>query len=126
MIGDGKGHPSPPSEPYVKRNTFMGSAVSINLKSQLQKLFSKLKKFQICPIIIYISNFSPNPQLNAFYTRLLDSSNSQKVVMVACMRKMLITLNAMLKKTNLLGPSSTKCSILNTVAKVLTRINLKR
>ncbi len=38
-----------------------------------------------------------NPQIKAFYDRLTDSGKPHKVAMTACMRKMLITLNAMLK-----------------------------
>jgi len=38
-----------------------------------------------------------NPQIKAFYDRLTDAGKPHKVAMTACMRKMLITLNAMLK-----------------------------
>ena len=38
-----------------------------------------------------------NPQIKAFYDRLRDAGKPHKVAMTACMRKMLITLNAMLK-----------------------------
>lgn len=38
-----------------------------------------------------------NPQIMAFYKRLSDAGKPHKVAMAACMRKMLITLNAMIK-----------------------------
>ncbi len=38
-----------------------------------------------------------NPQIKAFYDRLTEAGKPHKVAMTACMRKMLVTLNAMLK-----------------------------
>lgn len=38
-----------------------------------------------------------NPVIRAFYTRLLEAGKPKKVVLVACMRKLLIILNSMLK-----------------------------
>jgi len=38
-----------------------------------------------------------NPIIKEFYTRLLDSGKAKKVALIACMRKLLIILNAMLK-----------------------------
>jgi len=38
-----------------------------------------------------------NPQIKAFYGRLSEAGKPHKVAMTACMRKMLMTLNAMLK-----------------------------
>ena len=38
-----------------------------------------------------------NPQIKSFYQRLSDAGKPHKVAMAACMRKMLITLNAMIK-----------------------------
>jgi transposase len=38
-----------------------------------------------------------NPQIRTFYNRLTEAGKPHKVAMTACMRKMLITLNAMLK-----------------------------
>jgi transposase len=38
-----------------------------------------------------------NPQIKAFYERLLGAGKPRKVALVACMRKLLIILNAMLK-----------------------------
>mgnify|MGYP001191730954 FL=1 len=41
-----------------------------------------------------------NPTIKAFYLRLRDAGKSYKVALVACMRKLLIILNAMLKHQN--------------------------
>ncbi len=38
-----------------------------------------------------------NPQLKGFYERLLAAGKAKKVALVACMRKLLIILNAVLK-----------------------------
>jgi transposase len=38
-----------------------------------------------------------NPQIKEFYERLLSAGKPRKVALVACMRKLLIVLNAMLK-----------------------------
>ncbi len=38
-----------------------------------------------------------NPQIKEFYERLLASGKAKKVALVACMRKLLVILNAMLK-----------------------------
>ena len=38
-----------------------------------------------------------NPQIKEFYERLLGLGKPRKVALVACMRKLLIILNAMLK-----------------------------
>lgn len=38
-----------------------------------------------------------NPVLNAFYRRLLASGKAKKVALIACMRKLLVTLNAILR-----------------------------
>lgn len=38
-----------------------------------------------------------NPVLKAFYQRLVASGNPKKVALVACMRKLLVILNAMMK-----------------------------
>ncbi|MDV2989178.1 MAG: IS110 family transposase [Dehalogenimonas sp.] len=49
---------------------------------------------------IYMAAFSAvrwNPLLREFYQRLLDSGKRRKVALVACMRKLLCILNAMLK-----------------------------
>jgi transposase len=49
-----------------------------------------------------------NPRIRAFYARLLAAGKPKKVALVACMRKLLIILNAMMReqKTKLL-PSTT-------------------
>jgi transposase len=38
-----------------------------------------------------------NPILKAFYQRLVASGKPKKVALVACMRKLLVILNAMMK-----------------------------
>ena len=38
-----------------------------------------------------------NPVLRAFYHRLVDRGKSKKVALIACMRKMLAMLNAILR-----------------------------
>jgi len=38
-----------------------------------------------------------NPTIGAFYRRLCDAGKPQKVALVACMRKPLTTLNALLR-----------------------------
>jgi transposase len=38
-----------------------------------------------------------NPALRTFYQRLLDHAKPPKVALTACMRKLLVILNAMLK-----------------------------
>ena len=38
-----------------------------------------------------------NPVLRAFYDRLLEAGKAKKVVLTACMRKLLTILNAMVK-----------------------------
>lgn len=55
-----------------------------------------------------------NPVISAFYQRLLDAGKAKKVALTACMRKLLVILNAMLKNHSpwqslnhqLLGPCS--------------------
>lgn len=50
--------------------------------------------------VLYMSTLSAvryNPVLRAFYHRLLDRGKPKKVALVACMRKLLVILNAMLK-----------------------------
>jgi transposase len=38
-----------------------------------------------------------NPALHAFYARLLAAGKPKKVALTACMRKLLVTLNAMIR-----------------------------
>jgi transposase len=40
-----------------------------------------------------------NPQIRAFYERLVDAGKAKKLALTACMRKLLIILNAMLRDT---------------------------
>ncbi len=46
-----------------------------------------------------------NPVLKAFYERLVGSGKRKKVALVACMRKLLITLNAMMRDNSAWGPT---------------------
>jgi transposase len=49
---------------------------------------------------LYIATLSAvryNPILRAFYTRLRNAGKTAKVALVACMRKLLTILNAMLR-----------------------------
>lgn len=45
-----------------------------------------------------------NPVIRAFYQRLLREGKKKKVALVACMRKLLVTLNSMLKKNQPWSP----------------------
>ena len=45
-----------------------------------------------------------NPQIKAFYERLLAAGNVKKVALTACMHKLLTMLNAMLKHRTLWQP----------------------
>jgi len=47
------------------------------------------------------------PVIRAFYQRLLARGKAPKVAMVACMRKLLTILNALVKKTTTLVPTGT-------------------
>lgn len=46
-----------------------------------------------------------NPVFKAFYQRLLDAGKPKKVALVACMRKLLVTLNAMVRQNQAWRPS---------------------
>ncbi|EEB5699453.1 transposase, partial [Salmonella enterica subsp. enterica serovar Montevideo] len=46
-----------------------------------------------------------NPVIKQFYNRLVKSGKVKKVALVACMRKLLTILNAMIKKNELWDPS---------------------
>lgn len=48
-----------------------------------------------------------NPVLNAFYSRLLQHGKPKKVALVACMRKLLTFLNAMIRDSRAWTPSTT-------------------
>ena len=45
-----------------------------------------------------------NPVLSAFYDRLVATGKPKKVVLTACMRKLLTILNAMIKNHTLWDP----------------------
>ena len=52
-------------------------------------------------VALYMGTLSAtrrNPAIRDFYQRLLASGKPKKVALVACMRKLLVTLNAMLKQ----------------------------
>ena len=44
-----------------------------------------------------LSAMRSNPVISAFHQRLIDAGKPKKVAMVACMRKLLTILNAMLR-----------------------------
>ena len=46
-----------------------------------------------------------NPVIKNFYNRLLKAGKKKKVAMVACMRKLIVILNAMVKKQELWNPN---------------------
>ncbi len=47
-----------------------------------------------------------NPIITAFYQRLLDAGKAKKVALVACMRKLLTILNAMMRTMTVWQPKS--------------------
>jgi len=54
--------------------------------------------------VLYMAALSAsktNPVIRAFYQRLLDNGKEKKVALVACMRKILVILNAMIRDGNL-------------------------
>jgi len=44
-----------------------------------------------------LSALRSNPTISAYYNRLVAKGKPRKVAVVACMRKLLITLNAMMR-----------------------------
>jgi len=46
-----------------------------------------------------------NPILSAFYRRLLSNGKAKMVALVACMHKLLLILNAMIKRDQMWQPS---------------------
>jgi transposase len=46
-----------------------------------------------------------NPVIRAFYERLLEAGKPEKVALTACMRKLLVILNAMLKNGTMWDPN---------------------
>lgn len=58
--------------------------------------------------ILYMATLSAvrtNPVINSFYNRLRQAGKSHKVAMTACMRKILVTLNAMIKNQTFWQPT---------------------
>lgn len=58
--------------------------------------------------VLYMATLSAirsNPPIRTYYQRLLDSGKPRKVAVVACMRKLLITLNAMVRTGQRWSPS---------------------
>ena len=54
--------------------------------------------------LMYMATLSAirfNPQIKVFYQRLCDAGKQKMVAIVACMRKLLIIMNAMIKKNEL-------------------------
>ena len=45
-----------------------------------------------------------NPVIKAFYQRLCAAGKAKRVALIACMRKLLLILNSMLKHGTLWGP----------------------
>ena len=57
--------------------------------------------------VVYMATLtatSHNPVIKAFYQRLLAAGKLKKVALVACMRKMLTILNAMLRDQSAWNP----------------------
>ena len=50
-----------------------------------------------------------NPQIKSFYQRLLAKGKPKKVALTACMRKLLTTLNVLIKKDELWRPPASEC-----------------
>lgn len=58
--------------------------------------------------VLYMATLSAtrsNPQIRAYYYRLTAEGKPHRVAIVACMRKMLVTLNAMLRTGQPWSPS---------------------
>lgn len=47
--------------------------------------------------LLFIWAIRHNPVIKEFYQRLVDAGKAKKVALVACMRKLLVILNTMLK-----------------------------
>ena len=63
--------------------------------------------------VLYMSTLAAvnhNPAIKAFYRRLRDAGKKPKVALTACMRKLIIILNAMLKTLTPWSPDSCKIS----------------
>ena len=48
--------------------------------------------------VLYMCTLGRNPQLQAFYARLIAAGKKPKVALTACIRKLLIMLNAVLRQ----------------------------
>ena len=62
--------------------------------------------------VLYMPTLSAtrfNPTIRTFYERLLAAGKAKKVAIVACMRKLLTMLNAMLRDKQAWHPASTSC-----------------
>lgn len=60
--------------------------------------------------VLYVATLSAirfNPVINAFYTRLIAAGKPTKVARIACCRKMLVILNAMVRDGRLWSPKET-------------------
>ena len=55
-----------------------------------------------------------NPVIRDFYHRLLAAGKPKKVALVACMRKLLVILNAMLKHRSYWGDINPEITVIST------------
>ena len=60
-----------------------------------------LAQFQDVLVILLLVATRRNPALRAFYRRLLDAGKPKKVALIACMRKLLTILNAMMRTSTM-------------------------
>lgn len=76
------------------RPTAVGEAVQWNLVAMWRGLLKK-----DLPTMVPDTFIGPrfNPVIRSFYQRLCAAGKAKKVALVACMRKLLVILNAMLK-----------------------------
>lgn len=65
---------------------------------------SEIKRKQTAPKVIH-PNRNVNPAIKAFYTRLIASGKPKMVAIVAAMRKLLTTLNAMIRSGQRWNPN---------------------
>jgi len=56
-----------------------------------------------------------NPVIAAFYRRLLDAGKVKKVALVACMRKLLTMVNAMMRARTVWNPEPVRKSVVTEV-----------
>ena len=50
-----------------------------------------------------------NPVIKDFYNRLINVGKKKKIAITACMRKLLVILNALVKKHETWNPNFAKC-----------------